>query len=122
MLCHDSVLMNAKIIDTGISDIRKEAEVTVSYLPLNHIAAQIFDGYMGLDNGSCIYFADRDAMKGTLVKTFLKARPTCLFGVPRVFEKMQERLKQVTANSSTFSRSAMEWARRVTLAYHQNKT
>uniref|UniRef100_A0A0A1WJ17 long-chain-fatty-acid--CoA ligase n=1 Tax=Zeugodacus cucurbitae TaxID=28588 RepID=A0A0A1WJ17_ZEUCU len=121
MLSHDSVIMNAKYIDATLCKFRLPAERTVTYLPLNHIAAQIFDVYMGLDNGSCIYFADRDALRGTLTKTFAKARPTCIFGVPRVYEKIQERLKKVASKSSALSRYTMDWARRVTLEHYLNK-
>lgn len=114
--------MNAKFVLSGVSHLRKAAERSVSYLPLNHIAAQIFDVYRGLESGTCIYFADQDALKGSLTKIFAKARPTCIFGVPRVFEKMQERLKQLTANSSRFSRCTLDWARQVTLDHYLSKS
>ncbi|XP_036342947.1 long-chain-fatty-acid--CoA ligase heimdall-like [Rhagoletis pomonella] len=122
MLSHDSVIMNAKFVASSVSHFSKAGERSVSYLPLNHIAAQIFDVYRGLEMGSCIYFADQDALKGSLTKTFAKARPSSMFGVPRVFEKMQEKLKQVTANSSRFSRYTLDWAREVTLDHYLSKS
>ncbi|XP_053959488.1 long-chain-fatty-acid--CoA ligase heimdall-like [Anastrepha ludens] len=121
MLSHDAIILNSKYVTSEVSRFRKTGETTVSYLPLNHVAAQIFDVYMGIGNGSCIHFADRDALKGTLLKTFAKARPTSVFGVPRVFEKIQEYLKQLESTSSRFARYTLDWARQVTLEYYLRK-
>lgn len=121
MLSHDAVIMNSLCVNAALCKQGKLAERVVSYLPLNHIAAQLFDVYLSLDKGSCVYFADRDALKGTLMKTFAKARPTCIFGVPRVYEKIQEQLTKVASKSSSLSRYTMDWARRVTLEHYLNK-
>lgn len=121
MLSHDSVITNAKSIDAALCKFGRPAERIVSYLPMNHIVAQIFDVYMSLNNGGCVYFADRDALKGTLTKTFAKARPTCIFGVPRVYEKMQERLQHLASKSYSLSRYTMAWAKRVTLEHYLKK-
>ena len=37
-----------------------------------------------------VYFADKNALKGTLLETLKEVRPTFLFGVPRVWEKIME--------------------------------
>lgn len=67
-------------------------EKTVSYLPLNHIAAQLLDIYIPLCIGGTVYTADKDAMKGSLLKTLKEVRPTFFAGVPRVWEKIQEEI------------------------------
>ena len=41
---------------------------------------------------STVYFADKDALKGTLVNTLKEALPTVFLGVPRVWEKIQEKM------------------------------
>ena len=48
----------------------------ISYLPVSHIVAQIADIWMIPSIGGTIHFADNDALKGSLLKTLTKVRPT----------------------------------------------
>ncbi len=41
---------------------------------------------------SATYFADKNALKGTLTETLKEVQPTLFFGVPRVWEKIQEKM------------------------------
>ena len=41
----------------------------ISYLPLSHIAAQMLDIYTPLQMGITMWFAQPDALKGSLVQT-----------------------------------------------------
>ena len=67
----------------------------ISYLPLSHVAAHLIDGYMTLYCGGATYCADRNALRGTLVDNMREIRPTQFLGVPRVWEKMQEKMMEV---------------------------
>ena len=58
-------------------------ERVVSYLPLSHIAAQMEDIYLSVYGALTLYFAQPDALKGSLIHTLLEVRPTLFFGVPR---------------------------------------
>jgi long-chain-fatty-acid--CoA ligase ACSBG len=50
---------------------------------LSHIAAQMLDMHMPLYTGSQLWFAQPDALKGSLGVTLKEVRPTVFFGVPR---------------------------------------
>lgn len=69
-------------------------EKIISYLPLNHIFAQMTDIYMPIISTGTVYFADKDALKNTLVRTIKEVHPTIFFGVPRVWEKIYEKITE----------------------------
>ena len=47
-------------------------EVTVSYLPLSHLAAQLTDIYLATLTANAVYFAQPDALKGSLGQTLVE--------------------------------------------------
>lgn len=69
-------------------------ERIISYLPLNHIAAQLTDIYLSLATLTTVYFTDPKALKSTLVYNLEQVKPTIFMGVPRVFEKIKEKLSK----------------------------
>ncbi|KAH8410205.1 hypothetical protein KR009_008322 [Drosophila setifemur] len=118
MLSHDNIIFDTISATARLQDVRVGNESFVSYLPLSHVAAQIFDLFLGMSHAGCTTFADKDALKGTLIRTFRKARPTKMFGVPRVFEKLQERLVAAEAKARPYSRLLLTQAR-AAVAEHQ---
>ena len=66
MLSHDNVTFAVSMASKFVG-MRQKEEVVMSYLPLSHVAAQVFDLYMMIYNGGTVGFADKDALKGTLV-------------------------------------------------------
>lgn len=121
MISHDGVLFCSRTVSASIPIVNPGNESVVTYLPLNHIAAQLFDMFMTMENGGIVHFADRNALKGTLGRTFMKAKPTMLFGVPRIFEKIHEKLTQVDANSSGPMKFIMSTARNIVLQHHLDR-
>ncbi|KAG8516429.1 Long-chain-fatty-acid--CoA ligase ACSBG1 [Galemys pyrenaicus] len=92
-----------------------QQEVVVSYLPLSHIAAQIYDLWTGIQWGALVCFAEPDALKGSLVNTLREVEPTSHMGVPRVWEKIMERIQEAAAQSGFLRRKMLLWAMSVTL-------
>uniref|UniRef100_A0A8C5AK86 Long-chain-fatty-acid--CoA ligase ACSBG2 n=1 Tax=Gadus morhua TaxID=8049 RepID=A0A8C5AK86_GADMO len=117
MLSHDNLTWTAGATcrHVGLTDATRSQEVVVSYLPLSHIAAQMVDIWVTMKVGGATYFAQPDALKGSLVLTLKEVRPTAFMGVPRVWEKMQEKMKSVGAKSSTLTRKVASWAKEVGL-------
>ena len=72
--------------------IEEATERLVSYLPLNHIAAQMFDIYLAISTAATVYISDPMALKGTLPQTLQQVNPTLFIGVPRVWEKISEKI------------------------------
>uniref|UniRef100_A0A1A8FR36 long-chain-fatty-acid--CoA ligase n=1 Tax=Nothobranchius korthausae TaxID=1143690 RepID=A0A1A8FR36_9TELE len=117
MLSHDNISWTARTVFKMINENYGE-EVLVSYLPLSHVAAQMVDIWGCMSLGGTIYFADPDALKGSLVNTLKEARPTGFLGVPRVWEKMQEKMKAAGSKVSPLKKRLADWAKSVGLQYN----
>jgi len=70
---------------------------------------------------STVYFADPSALKDTLINTLLVAQPTIFLGVPRVWEKIYEKMQEKTKNYSVIKTWIIEWAKEQALHYYTNK-
>lgn len=119
MLSHDNLTYNATVILERLRLTRGE-ESLISYLPLSHVAAQIVDIYLSMCAGAAVYFADKDALKGSLVNTLQEVRPTKFLGVPRVYEKIYEKMQQIAAQNGFIKKAIASWAKEYTLQYHLN--
>ncbi|XP_044086762.1 long-chain-fatty-acid--CoA ligase ACSBG1 isoform X3 [Neovison vison] len=122
MLSQDNITWTARY-GSQAGDIRPaevQQEVVVSYLPLSHIAAQIYDLWTGLQWGAKVCFAEPDALKGSLVDTLREVEPTSHMGVPRVWEKFMERIQEAAAQSGFIRRKMLLWA--MSVALEQNLT
>ena len=119
MLSHDNLIWTAKaaglMVQLGTDD------VFVSYLPLSHVAAQMTDLFLPITSGGVVYFCQPDALKGTLVDTLKEARPTALIGVPRVWEKMEEKMRAASKQNSALKQSVARWAKDIGLRGNYNK-
>lgn len=61
-------------------------------------------------NNVKVYICNTDALKGSLVNTLQKARPTLSVAVPRLYEKMAESIQKVVDSSTGLKKSLMNWA------------
>jgi long-chain-fatty-acid--CoA ligase ACSBG len=117
MISHDCITYNVRNIGVDTAKLKFCQERFISYLPLSHIAAQVLDVYTPLHIGITVFFAQPDALKGSLGQTLQEARPTFFFGVPRVWEKMQEKIEPVINNLTGLKSSLFKWATDVTREY-----
>lgn len=109
MLSHDNINFTAKFNCETIG-WKFGNERIVSYLPLSHIAAQMVDCFVSVMQGTSVFFAQPDALKGTLSITLKDAKPTLFFGVPRVWEKMHEKIELTLKELSSFKLRIFKWA------------
>lgn len=72
----------------------------ISYLPLSHAAGQFIDIFVALISGHHVFFADPSALTGSLVQTLQEVRPQAFFSVPRIWEKIHEKMMEVARGNS----------------------
>lgn len=112
MLSHDNYVWTVRSNkDPDIDSYMEQGNQVraISYLPLSHVAAQFSDIFLSLNNGASIFFADANALKGTLIDYLLEIRPTVFLAVPRVYEKMEEKVRAVLEKKKRVA----EWSRHV---------
>jgi long-chain acyl-CoA synthetase len=111
MLSHRNLGFTADLALQIIGQASPE-DCVVSYLPLSHIAEQMFSIHVSIAAGYPIWVAGGlDRLKDTLVV----ARPTVFMGVPRVWEKFQAALEGRLREATGLKGAIVGWARGVGL-------
>jgi long-chain-fatty-acid--CoA ligase ACSBG len=110
MTSHDGLTWTARSVSGFLRMSRESEHRFISYLPLSHSAAQMADLYGPLFCGGTVYFAQPDALRGTLKNTLTEVRPTVFFGVPRIWEKMQEGIVNSSRTNGTVKQWIVDWA------------
>jgi long-chain-fatty-acid--CoA ligase ACSBG len=87
------------------------ADRLVSFLPMSHVAAQLIDIMLPVVGGLQCYFAQPDALKGSLGVTLKEVRPTFFLGVPRVWEKIAEKMWSIAAETTGIKKRIATWAK-----------
>ena len=88
-------------------------DVTLSYLPLSHVAEQIITIHGPMAMGALTYFAESIEKLG---ENLAEVRPTVFMGVPRVWEKIQSKMQAAGAKASPVRKKLVAWARKTGLA------
>ena len=111
MITHTNVVWTAQGVMNALGATRDE--VTISYLPLSHIAEQMTTIHGPMALGSIVYFAESLDKLGEALK---EVRPTLFLGVPRVWEKIQAKMVAAGAQSKPLKKKIAAWARKQGLA------
>ncbi|MGB0645653.1 MAG: AMP-dependent synthetase/ligase [Bradymonadia bacterium] len=110
MLSHHNLSWTARQTRRAIGGEVSSEDGVVSYLPLSHIAEQMFSIYLAAAYGYPICFAPSMEQ---LKETLLEARPTLFLAVPRVWEKFKAALELQLDGLTGFKKSLVAWARAV---------
>lgn len=90
----------------------------ISYLPLSHVAEQMFTTMVHIRSGGEVYFC-AELKK---VRDYLpEVQPTSFVGVPRVWEKFEAAMKARLAEATGFRKRLVEWARAQEFAAFEHK-
>ena len=104
--------MGKAFVDTYPQTLQVDPNRYVSYLPLCHVADQVFTNFLGLRAATEVYFcADLTKIKDYLVA----ARPHLFFAVPRVWEKFEAALGANLLSATGVKAKLTSWARDVEL-------
>lgn len=117
MITHDNITWTAT---AQLSTMAREMDYNdhmISYLPLSHIAAQMLDLHCPMATGTQIWFAQPDALRGSLGATLKEVRPTVFFGVPRVWEKIYDKMQEVAKSSKGLKKKISMWAKKKSSKY-----
>ncbi|MDB5214057.1 MAG: Long-chain-fatty-acid--CoA ligase [Myxococcaceae bacterium] len=88
-------------------------DVSLSYLPLSHVAEQILTIHGPMAMGSVVHFAESIEKLG---ENLAEVRPTIFMGVPRVWEKIQGKMQAAGQNAPPMRKKLVAWARKTGLA------
>ncbi len=109
MLSHENLAWTSKTLNDikFAAGIKSEA-VSISYLPLSHIAEQVATIHGPIQLGGTVYYAEAiEKLKENLIEV----RPTLFFAVPRVWEKfyvgIRGRLEAATGAKAAIAKWAM---------------
>jgi long-chain acyl-CoA synthetase len=111
MLTHSNLVTN--LIDSSGHLDFGEQDSALSVLPLSHVYERQAM-YMYLYQGFAVYFAESLQTVGANLR---EVRPTVLVGVPRIFEKIYDRIQERAAKSGKLATFLLDWSVRVARQY-----
>ncbi|WP_137390003.1 AMP-dependent synthetase/ligase [Rhodoligotrophos defluvii] len=109
MLSHRNMLYSAaRVVDTA--GLTAETYSVVCYLPLCHVAERSFSLCMHLLSGATVNFAES---VDTVVENLREIAPLGFLGVPRIWEKMQQRILFRVKDTTPLQRRVFDAAMRL---------
>ncbi|MCA9543731.1 MAG: AMP-binding protein, partial [Myxococcales bacterium] len=109
MLNHRNLAFTSKAAMDVIGGVGPD-DCMISYLPLSHIAEQMFSLHLHVTGGYPLWMCDR---LEKLKETLLTARPTFFLGVPRVWEKFKAALEAKLGELTGAKGAIARWALKV---------
>ena len=92
-----------------VADV-EPTDTIVSYLPLSHIAEQLFTIHGPVVMGFTVYFAESIPK---LPDNLKEVKPSIVFGVPRIWEKMYGKVSETLGAATGAKAKLVEWAMQV---------
>mmetsp|Transcript_34213 Transcript_34213/g.84131 ORF Transcript_34213/g.84131 Transcript_34213/m.84131 type:complete len:769 (-) Transcript_34213:214-2520(-) len=130
MISHDNIIFESTTVLQHLPFIGgkdMEEERVISFLPLSHVAGMMVDIVFGLvlaakcPGYNVLYFArPYDMKEGTLGDRLRTIRPTVFLGVPRVWEKVAEKMKAVGKSTTGLKKKIATWAKAKGLEHSKN--
>lgn len=114
-----AVMLSHRSLYWTVSTCVKLFELTdkdrmISYLPLAHIAEQMFSLYAPICTGMNLYFAES---LDTLPENIKQVRPTLFFGVPRIYEKFYAKINSKLEETQGLKAKLVQFSRKAAETY-----
>lgn len=106
MLSHKNILSNLEGIRKVLDKIPLRRRVALSFLPLNHIYERVIN-YMYILYGFSTYYAQGVE---TIAANLVEVKPHLMVSVPRLFEKVYEKILAKKAELSKPKQLIFDWA------------
>ncbi len=113
MLTHRNICENVKSCSSVIR--LDDADCGLSFLPLSHAYERTGGYYLLFACGASIYLAESVE---TISLNMSEARPTIMFTVPRLFDRIKMGILKQNAAQSTFKQKIFHWALKTGKKYH----
>ncbi|HSN81291.1 MAG TPA: long-chain fatty acid--CoA ligase [Polyangiales bacterium] len=108
MLSHHNLAWTANAAVGIVSPTHTDC--SLSYLPLSHIAEQMFTLHVPVTTGSRVYFAESIE---SVPENLKEVQPTIFFGVPRIWEKFHAGITAKLKEATGVKAKLVEWAMKV---------
>jgi len=117
MLSHNNIVSNVCDSNCVFEEIGVEGKRALSFLPLNHVFERMVS-YIYIYNSVSIYYAENMEKIGDNLK---EVKPLIFTTVPRLLEKVYERIMAKAAKLTGIKKKLFDWALGLGLKYDVNK-
>ncbi|MCG8342850.1 MAG: long-chain fatty acid--CoA ligase [Chlorobiales bacterium] len=114
MLTHRNICENVKSCSSIIR--LDESDRSLSFLPLSHSYERTGGYYLLFACGAQIYLAESIE---TVSLNIAEAKPTIIFTVPRLFDRIKATIQKQTENESPVKQKIFTWAYETGIKYHK---
>ncbi len=106
MLSHHNLCWTAHAMQRTLDAVPSDR--MLSYLPLSHIAEQMFTIHSQITVGYSVYFAESVQ---SVARDIKEMHPTIMFGVPRIWEKFHAGINGKLQEATGLKAGLVSWAR-----------
>ncbi|MCD6556172.1 MAG: long-chain fatty acid--CoA ligase [Bacteroidales bacterium] len=114
MMTHKNFVRN--VIDSSVA-VPKDAELGISFLPLNHVFERMIN-YLYVYLGIRVYYAESIE---TLVENIQEIKPHLFAAVPRIFEKLYDKIYSTGLSLKGIKKTIFFWALKLGERYDETK-
>ncbi|NPA68694.1 MAG: long-chain fatty acid--CoA ligase [Chlorobi bacterium] len=114
MMTHKNFVSNVK--DSAVA-VPKDAQSAISFLPLNHVFERMIN-YLYIYLGISIYYAES---MDTIVENIQEIKPHLFAAVPRIFEKLYDKIYAKGLALKGLKRAIFFWALKLGERYDETK-